>query len=236
MFTGSPMNASTLRGFAWVGLFRPGSSALPSAGRLFVLGLISATPASANLVLISEARSVTVSYWGSGAETHSSDGTFGLFEAVAIGTPFGGGSLRIYQKSNITSSGFTLEHQANDHYGPGGYGLSAFQFTFGLVQDTRITISGVSHNFARPGLASLSGYSLVWGPPFWHNYLEFDQVLAAGVYTFSSNQTVGDGATTNITLRAAVVPDGGTCAWMLAIGVLSLVAIRGRILSPARPS
>ena len=181
------------------------------------------------MALISEARSVTVSYYGSGIETHSSDGTFGMFEAAAVGTPYGGGHMYAYQKSNITPSEITLENTASDIYGPGGLAESNFEVKFSLPQDTRITISGYRNWLQWVSLASVSlgPIPLGWNAP----NLNYDQVLGAGEYTLTSFMRPVETQIQRIELHASSVPDGGTSAWMLAIGVLSLVAIRGRTLS-----
>src|SRR5688572_2685218 len=152
---------------------------------VFVSGLIFITPGFAQMGLISEARSVTASYYGSGVETNSSAGTFGVFEASAVGIPFGGGSMYAYQKSNITPSEITIEHQIADFYGPGGWAKSDFEFKFSLLQDTRITMTGYCNNFS--GFVSLTSESFGAIPVVWHgyppyemlyrNFLDFDQVL-----------------------------------------------------------
>jgi hypothetical protein len=225
------------------------SSRPPCIGRVFILGLVFITPALANMVLISETRSVYVSYYGSGIETHSSGGTFGLFEASAVGIPYGGGGVHVYQKSNITPSEITLEHSAHDLYGPGGYGLSNFEVKFSLAQDTRITIIGYQNWFRWASLSSESLGPFPWNgyysyytgvppglPSDWHHspmntYYGFDHVLGPGVYTLSSTMYPYEFQHEGIVLRATSVgvPDGGTTALLLAIGILSLLAIRGQI-------
>jgi len=197
-----------------------------------VLSNVFATPALA-LVLIAESRSVTASYYGAGIETISSAGTFGTFTATAIGIPFGGGSVRASQISNITSSLIEVSHALDDFYGPGGWAASNFQVKFSLPQETRITISGSSAYFSGP--ASLISESegaipLIWGPDtVYRNHLEFDQVLNPGVYTFTSNETLrGDGIRTKLVLREWV-PDRGHSGWMLAAGVAALLVLRRRL-------
>ena len=194
-----------------------------------VLSYFIAPPALA-LVLISETRSVTASYYGAGIETISSPGTFGTFAATAVGTPFGGGYVLASQTSNLTSSVIEVAHALDDFYGPGGWAASNFQVSFSLPQSARITISGISAYFSGP--ASLVSESegaipLIWGPDtFYRNTLDFNQVLGPGIYTFTSNETLrGDGIRTRLTLRE-VVPDRGHTGWMLAVGVVALIALR----------
>jgi len=202
-----------------------------SLGRILALGTLLTAPAFAEMVLLSEARSVFVSYYGGGIETHSSDGTFGLFDASAFGTPFGGGSVAAMQRSNITSTEVTIAHSIVDNYGPGGVANSNFEFKFSLPEPTRITILGYSAYFSGPASLvseSLGAIPLVWGPPgnLYRNYLNFDEVLDPGVYTFTSNEWLrGDGIRTTLDLRAHAlsVPDGGGTAGMLAVGMLWLV-------------
>jgi len=194
------------------------------------------TPAFA-LVLISESRSVFVDYHGGGdrSELITSAGTFGLFSATPRGIPFGGGAVAVHQTSNITTAGFDVWHSVQDFYGPGGVGQSNFSVTFQLNQPTPISITGYSAYFSGP--ATLNGTALTWtGPngvkdPYnYNNYLNFNQVLGAGTYTFTSNEWMrGDGISTRISLRDQSVPDGGSVAWMLAIGLLSLAAIRRKL-------
>ena len=192
-------------------------------------------------MLISETRSVTASYWGGGTETHSSAGTFGAFEASAVGVPFGGGSMLAYQKSNITPTEITIEHHVADFYGPGGWAESTFEVNFSLWEDTRLTISGYCNLFS--GFLSLTSDSLGELPIAWHgapgnpfdvyqNYLDFDQVLGPGTYTLSSYEIPREDVRTRFELHALSVPDTGSSGLMLAIGALALGAIRGRILSP----
>lgn len=211
------------------------SSCLLSIGRVLALGTIITAPVFAEFVLISEARSVYVSYYGSGIETHSSDGSFGLFDASAIGTPFGGGSLFVQQRSLITPSEISVEHSIIDGFGPGGVANSDFQVKFSLPEASRLTISGYSAYFSGPASLvseSLGAIPLVWGPDaIYQNYLDFDEVLMPGVYTFTSNEWLrGDGIVSRFELRAQApsVPEGGTTAWMFAVGALSLLAIRGK--------
>lgn len=199
---------------------------------VLVFGAFAITPAFANMILISEARSVMASYYGSGIETHSSDGTFGVFEAGAVGTPFGGGFVYAYQKSNITPSDVTIEHRAIDWYGPGGMARSDFALQFSLPEPTRITMSGYCNMFN--GYVSLVSQSLgaiplVWndgpGSPYtyvYRNYLEFDHVLSPGMYTLSSYELPRESVFTRIALHASSVPDSGTTALMLAFGWLLL--------------
>lgn len=194
-----------------------------------VLSYFIAPPALA-LVLISETRSVTASYYGAGIETISSTGTFGTFAATAVGTPFGGGYVLASQTSNLTSSVIEVAHALDDFYGPGGWAASNFQVKFSLPQSARITISGISAYFSGP--ASLVSESegaipLIWGPDtFYRNYLDFNQVLGPGIYTFTSNETLrGDGIRTRLILRE-MVPDRGHTGWMLAVGVASLLVLR----------
>lgn len=204
---------------------------LPSLYALGI-GLLFATPAPA-LVLLSETRSVTASYYGGGIETITSDGSFSAFTAVAVGVPFGGGAVRASQVSHIATTGFDLQHSLYDGYGPGGWAASTFELRFSLEEDTRISIIGYSAYFSGP--ASLvsetqGAIPLVWGPPGspFRNHLEFEQVLKAGVYTFTSNETLrGDGISTRLALRE-VVPDGGSSIWYLVFAFLSLVALRRR--------
>jgi len=187
------------------------------------------SPASA-LVLLAESRSVTVSYYGAGIETIASDGSFGVFAATALGTPFGGGYVNASQYSNITTSAIEVRHSILDSFGPGGYGASNFQVRFSLPEATRISISGVSSYFSGPAsLVSETNGSipLVWGPDtFFRNYLEFDQVLAPGIYTFTSNEWLrGDGISTRLLLREVVAEDGSTFVW-LALGLVAVAAGR----------
>jgi hypothetical protein len=138
-----------------------------SLRRLLILGWIVSAPAFAQMVLISESRSVTVSYHGSGTGTTSSTGTFGLFEASAVGVPFGGGVMIAEQKSNITPSKITIEHYMYDYYGPGGFALSTFEVTFSLLQDTRLTMSGYCSNLS--GFVSLESELSGEIPIVWHS-------------------------------------------------------------------
>lgn len=202
--------------------------------RVVALCFLCTTPAFA-LVLISESRSVFVNYHGGGdrSELITSAGTFGLFSATPIGIPFGGGSVYVHQTSNITPAGFDLFHSVQDYYGPGGVGQSNFTFTFQLNQPTPISITGYSAYFSGP--ATLTGTALTWAGPNgvkdpYNNYLNFNQVLGAGTYTFTSNEWMrGDGISTRISLRDQSVPDSGSSAWMLAAGLLSLAAIRRKL-------
>lgn len=204
-----------------------------------ILNLIAITPSFAGMILLSETRSVTASYYGGGAETITSDGTFGAFDATAIGTPFGGGSVSVSQKSDITADGFTIQHRASDYYGPGGLAKSSFTVSFLLEAATRIIIDGYCNYFS--GSASLTSGAqiipLVWGgrpggPPdnYYRNYLAFDQVLGPGVYTFTTTETARETVSTRISLRAISVPDEGATAWMLVVGTaLCAVSCRGAL-------
>jgi len=218
---------------------------MKSYRRLLLLPVIilSALPARA-LIMVSEARSVFVSYYGAGIETHSSPGTFGQWTGSAIGTPFGGGNVAAYQQSNITSTGFDLHHAIYDGYGPGGRADSNFQFVFRLTQPTPISITGFSFYFSGPASLvsdTLGNIPLVWGPDgsFYRNYLDFSRVLNPGLYTFTSNEWMrGDGINTRISLRDDLrddppnpisdVPDSGSTAGMLGLALVALVAIRRR--------
>jgi hypothetical protein len=187
-------------------------------------------------VLISEARSVTASYYGSGIETISSAGNFGPFSATAVGIPFGGGWVSASQVSNLTSTRIEVTHRVNDFYGPGGWAASSFEVKFSLPHETRIQISGYSAYFSGPATLvseSAGAIPLVWGPDnFYRNYLEFDQVLDSGVYTFTSNEWIrGDGIFTRLVLREAVA-DSGPSAGLLLIGLLSLAASRRKLSLP----
>lgn len=195
-----------------------------------ILNLIWITPSFSAVILISETRSVTASYYGGGIETITSDGTFGLFEALAVGTPFGGGLMSAYQESDITPTGFTIQHSVADNYGPGGWAKSSFTVDFLLSEDSRITIDGYCNYFS--GFASLTSGSqtipLVWGPDdIYRNYLTFDQVLGPGLYTFTTYEIPRETVSTRIDLRFSSVPDEGSSAWMLAIGT-TLFALSGR--------
>jgi hypothetical protein len=202
--------------------------------RVLFLCCLFTTPALA-LVLISESRNVFVDYHGGGdrSELITSAGTFGLFDATPLGIPFGGGAVYVRQTSNITTAGFDLFHSVQDYYGPGGVGESNFSFTFQLNQPTPILITGYSFYFS--GYATLNGTALTWAGPtgvrdIYNNYLNFNQVLGAGTYTFTSKEWLrGDGISTRIALRDQSVPDGGSSAWMLAVGLLSLAAIRRKL-------
>lgn len=221
------MNASTLRGFAVLALL----CRLPRVSRVFVLGIFLTAPAHA-LVMVSESRSVFANYHGGGdrSELITSNGNFGTFAATADGIPFGGGFVNATQNSTITTSGFDLWMSIQDYYGPGGTAETRFEFTFALPQPTRISITGFSWYFS--GMASLDGVAMNWTGPsgvkdWWNNYLFFDQILEAGQHTFSSYENMrGDGISTRITMREVTVPEGGPTAWMLAIGMLSVMAIR----------
>ena len=199
---------------------------------LIVPALILAAPAHA-LIMVSEARSVFVSYYGSGIEMHSSPGTFGAWTGSAIGTPFGGGNVSAYQQSNITSTGFALLHSTHDNYGPGGVAESRFRFTFSLTEATRINITGFSNTFA--GSATLTGHPLIW-TGMYQNNLDFDQVLGVGLYTFETMEWLRwDNPLTRITLRegppragAESVPDSGSTAGMLGLALAALVVMRRR--------
>lgn len=198
-----------------------------------ILNLIAITPSFAGMILLSETRSVTASYYGGGTETITSDGTFGAFEATAHGTPFGGGFVTASQKSDITADGFTIQHRASDYYGPGGSALSSFAVSFLLQEATRIIIDGYCNFYS--GSASLtSGGQIIplsWGGPpgdYFRNYLAFDQVLGPGVYSFTTTETARETVTTRISLRA--VPDEGATAWMLIVGTaLCAVSCRGAL-------
>jgi hypothetical protein len=243
------MNALISRGLVVLALL----SRAP-VGRVFILGLVFVTPAHATMVLLSETRSVYVSYYGSGIETHSSGGTFGMFEASAVGIPYGGGGLYVNQKSNITPSEITLEHEAHDKYGPGGYGLSHLEVKFSLAQDTRITIIGYQwwNRYASLSSESLGrfpfdGYytytSEPPGPLPWDRprglpltYWTFDHVLGPGVYTLSSSLIPYESQYEGIVLRAtSTVPDGGISIALLACPIFGALWIhqRRRQKSPA---
>lgn len=119
------MNTSTLRGCAALALLCPqpktsSSNRLLFVCRVFVLAILLTAPAHA-LVMLSETRSVFADYWGGGDRSQliTSPGTFGQFNATAVGIPFGGGSAPAWQQSNITTAGFTLQHGTVDSYGPG---------------------------------------------------------------------------------------------------------------------
>jgi hypothetical protein len=209
---------------------------LRSIGRLVGLCSCLTTPALA-LVLVAESRSVTASYYGNGIETISSPGTFGKFSAAAVGIPFGGGSVWAGQTSDITTAGFTLAHSAVDNYGPGGVAESLFQVTFSLPQATQILITGVSNYFSGNATLvsdSLGMIPLLWGPPgsIYRNNLDFDQVLAPGVYTFTSREWIRDSVGTSFNTRISLierVPDGGGGAWLLGLGIFLLAAIRRKL-------
>ncbi len=189
------------------------------------------------LEMVFESRSVLASYYGGGLELRSSTGNFGAFDATATGIPFGGGSVTASQHSTITSSGFDLQHNITDFFGPGGRAESNFQFVFRLDQPKTIAITGYSFFFSGPAsLMSESGpIPLVWGPDtLYRNYLDFSQVLGPGLYTFTSNEWLrGDGINTHITMReeppragGSNVPDSGSTAVLMGLGLVGLAAMR----------
>jgi hypothetical protein len=197
--------------------------------RILILGLVFIKPASAQMALISEARSVTVSYYGSGVETHSSNGMFGMFDASAVGIPFGGGSVSVSQHSNITSSEITLDHRALDMFGPGGFGRSNFEVKFSLPEDTRITVSGDYWWYKFASLSSESLGPLAWDTSPYYNEYRFDRVLGPGVYTFSSTLYAWEYQRETIVLRAtSAAPDSGSAFTLLAGAVIGLLAIHRR--------
>ena len=233
------MNASILRGVAVRALIchsQPtmnSSYRLLSIGCVFVLAIFFTAPARA-LILLSESRSVFVSYYGSGIETHSSDGNFGLFDATAIGVPYGGGSVFVRQLSNITTQVIRVEQWAYDGYGPGAVGRSDFQVRFSLPEPTPFTVSASTWSY--PGLATLVSDTLGTIPVHWPYGFggvlnSMDLMLAAGTYTFTAGVHYGDGIHTIYELRVPNVPDRGATASMLAVGLLSLVAVRAQMLS-----
>lgn len=209
---------------------------MKSTTKILVAAIIltGASPSFATMILLSEVRSVTASYYGSGRETHTSPGSFGNFEANARGTPFGGGSVYAYQHSNITPTEFNIVHTLSDDYGPGGEARSDFVVNFQLLEYTRITIDGYCNMYS--GFAGLvrdsESIPLIWTDApgstsqFYRNCLTFDQVLQPGFYTFSTFELPRETVTTRIVLRATTVPDVGSSASMLVIGLLSLVAVR----------
>lgn len=205
-------------------------------GCFFGLCAFLTTPALA-LVLIAESRSVTASYYGGGIETISSPGTFGIFSDSANGIPQGGGHVYAGQTSDITTAGFTLFHSAVDNYGPGGVAESIFRVTFSLPQATRISISGYSNYFSGNATLvsdSLGSIPLLWGPSgsIYRNYLDFDQVLTPGVYSFASREWIRDGLGTSFNTRISLVeriPDEGGSVWLLVIGILSIGAIHRKL-------
>ena len=230
------MNASILRRMAARALIY----LLPRACASTIL----VAPAYGEMVLISEARSVTVSYYGAGIETHSSAGTFGEFHGNPIGIPYGGGAMLASQDSNISPSGFTLVHSIRDFFGPGGWAESNFQVTFSLPQETRISISGFRDyafpfGYNNPSSAVLVSDSdgvipLVWYGDFYltinlQNRLNFDEVLSPGVYTFTARETfLFDHNFSRLEVRASSVPDDGSSALQLAFGIFALFAIHRR--------
>jgi hypothetical protein len=204
-----------------------------------VPALILAAPARA-LEMVFESRSVFASYYGGGIEMHSSNGQFGEFHSTAVGTPFGGGFMRARQDSNITTSGFDLVSDVQDFFGPGGVAESNFQFVFRLLQPTSILLTGHSAFFQGPAslVSATSGaIPLFWGPEPYRNTLSFNQVLDAGLYTFTSNEwSRGDGIHTVFSLREDIirddppkpmsdVPEGGSTAMMLTLGAMTLAGI-----------
>lgn len=194
-------------------------------------------PAFAGMILLSETRSVTASYYGNGTETIVSDGTFGLFDATAVGIPFGGGFMSARQKSTITPTEVLIEHFVHDMYGPGGWAYSEFQLTFALVAPTRITLDGYSNmesGFVSLVSASLGPLPLIWtgadgDPNAMHlNYLNFDRVLDPGLYTLSSYEFPREFVSTRFHLQAASVPEAGSSLVLLGIGMLAVGTLRAR--------
>ena len=206
---------------------------------LIVPAIILAAPARA-LEMVFESRNVFASYYGAGIETHSSSGHFGAFDAVAIGTPFGGGGVAAAQHSNITTTGFDLHHAVADFFGPGGRAESNFQFVFRLSNPTPISITGYSVYFSGPAslMSETGAIPLIWGPEgdVYRNHLDFYQVLTPGLYTFTSNEWLrGDGINTRISLRDDLVqdpthpmsdvPDGGSAAGLMTLAAMTLAGI-----------
>jgi hypothetical protein len=233
------------------------------------LALASAWPCAANPILFSESRSVTA--WATSLpgnpgliDASSSPGTFGLFTASAQrSAPGGFGSVQ--HVSTITPTEFTL-HTALTAQAASGqfsgfattysevYAGTLFQVSFQLADATPISISAYNSFFSGDAhLVSAGGeIPLAWGgtpsDPF-GNYLNFSQLLAPGLYTFSSNQALHFVASGNqvdgrsqqfeMTVRVgalASVPDSAATVILLGIGLATLclgAGTRGGIVGRA---
>ena len=225
------------------------SRRLPS-GIVMALALTAVSPAFATLIVLSDTRTITATATGPGGSSTQSLTATPLApfnQAVVASVP--GANSTVNMNSSFTASSIVMStgmtNAAGGIAGPPGsiytaVGASVFDISFLVDETTPLTISGTRFRPATGTIdLSLSGvgnWSIAEGEPHLPPFSQ-SVMLAPGTYLLSGRVNGGvissgtfldlQPVRLDVTLHFGV-PDSGTSAMLLAIGLMSLLFVRPR--------